>query len=165
MKSKKRIRILIGVFLIVLLALFAFRVIQNSLNRNRLLKAVHLENAAGLRQIDYCSWTDPLKYKDSYEIMAFSVDVQNWKVPEEWTKEPNPIDLSELETSLQIVLDYQGILGLSLGGIECSAWFFTDGRDAGKPFEQREFYLGYVFDNYGKPLIFIYHRHHLYGIE
>ncbi|MBR5109571.1 MAG: hypothetical protein IK099_05190 [Clostridia bacterium] len=165
MRSKKIIRIVIGVFLFVLLAFIGFRFIRNSLNRSRLLKAVHLENTAGLRQIDYCSWTDPLQYKDGFEIMAFSADKQSFRTPEEWIEEPKPLDLSELEASLHIVLDYGGILGLSLGGDVCSAWFFAEGRDAGKPFEQREYYLGYLYDNYGEPLIFIYHGHHLYGIE
>ncbi len=131
-----------------------------------MLKAVRLENAAGLRQIDYTNWSDPLRYKDGYEIMEFSVDEQSWKMPEEWTREADAVDLSDLEESLHITLDYQGILGLSLGGTDnYAAWYFTDGRNTEKPLDQREFYLGYLYNDIGKKLIFIYHGHHLYGLN
>ena len=165
MKKRSFLRVFIPSVLCCILLALAALLTLNALNRHRMLKAVRLENAAGLRQIDYTNWSDPLRYKDGYEIMAFSVDEQSWKMPEEWTREADTTDLSDLEESLHISLDYQGIWGLSLGGVDCSAWYFTDGRNTEKPFDQRDFYLGYLNNNIGKKLIFIYHGHHLHGIE
>ncbi len=165
MKKRSFLRFFIPSLLCcILLALAAFSAL-NAVNRHRMLNAVRLENAAGLRQVDYTNWSDPLRYKDGYEIMAFAVDEQSWKLPEEWTREADITDLSVLEESLHISLDYQGILGLSLGGYECSAWFFADRRDAEKPFDQRDYYLGYLYNSYEDELIFIYHGHHLYGLN
>jgi len=165
MKDKKTIRILIAALFCVLLVFFGVRFIQNMINRNRLLKAVHLENTAGLRQIDYVNWTDLMQYKDGYEIMAFSVDDPQWDIPDEWTIETPALLIDELGKSLDIRLDEKAIIGLSLGGVDCSAWFFVDGREKEKPAGQREYHLGYLYDHYNNPLIFIYRGHHLYGME
>ena len=70
MKKRSFLRVFIPSVLCCILLVLAALLTLNALNRHRMLKAVRLENTAGLRQIDYTNWSDPLRYKDGYEIMG-----------------------------------------------------------------------------------------------
>ena len=100
-----------------------------------------------------------------HKYLNIKVDDPQWEIPDEWTRETPALLIDELGKCLDIRLDEKAIIGLSLGGVDCSAWFFVDGREKEKPAGQREYYLGYLYDHYNNPLIFIYRGHHLYGME
>ena len=163
MKNRKVI-IISGVILFGLIVFGVVSLIQHSARRARLLQAVHLENAAGLKETGYTNWTDWLKYKDGYEIMAFSADKEKWKAPSEWTQEQTPVSLDELQNALKVHLDPQGIDRLNVTAGKCSSWYFLDHRGEETPFKQREYCLAYADETADSLTIVIYRAHDLYGI-
>ncbi len=165
MKNRKAIIFIIGVVLCGLIVLGIVSLIQHNTARGRLLQAVHLDNATGLKETGYINWNDWLKYKTGYEIMAFSCDKTLWKTPEDWTQEQTPLSLENLESKLGIRLDHQGIGKLNVTVCNCTSWFFLDHRDAEVPFDQREYCLAYVDETADSPVVVIYRSHDLYGIE
>ncbi len=159
--NKKLILILIGV---ILCGLIFFSMVRNAA-RTRLLQAVHLESATGLKERGYTNWTDWLKYKDGYEIIVFSVDKEKWQTPAEWTQEQTPVTLDEVESALGVRLDRQGLNKLNAAAGPCFAWFFLDAREDEKPFDQREYYLAYVAETADSLTVVIYRGHSLHGIN
>lgn len=129
-----------------------------------MLTAVGLEEEAGLKQVDYTYWRDPLQYTDGYEIMAFAVDEAVWNPPDSRSREPKVTGVDVIATALDIDLNADGISDLSLGGENCGVWFFEDHR-SDRPFDQQDFYFAYCDENYENDVVlFIYRGHSFYGI-
>ena len=163
MKGKRTRRILLALAC-VLLCLGVSLHFVNSARHDRMLQAVGLDGVPGLRQVDYARWHDPLQYTDGYEIMAFAIDEALWQAPAGWTEEAGGIDVSGLAGRLAAQVNTDAILNLSLGGMNCHAWFFADHRD-GRPFDEQEFYLAWCDATYPDSMVvFIYRGHHLYGL-
>lgn len=156
--KRNRIRRALCILCGLILLYCAASSLQNQANRARLLAAVDLDQTPGLKQIDYAYWYDWLQYTDGYEIMAFSVDETQWKMPATWTACDTAVDIDDIAAQMGISLNTNAIFNLSLGGYDCTAWYFADNR-ADRPTSEQEFYFAYC---YGGDLIFVYRGHHLF---
>ena len=151
--------------------------IHNARAVDRLLHSVGLEDHAELRMAYIDKWTDPLKYKDGYEILILSNgnnemivngrinpnpsnEIMPWSPPNSWTIESSSI--TKLSERLHVTVDLQPFSEASMGGDRCDAWLFIDRRGEGIPFKQREFFLCYYDEQEDK--VYIYRGHDLYGI-
>ena len=181
MKRRRKLIIVLAAIAVILTAVYiGFIVvprIQNARAVDRLLRSVGLEGHAELRLAHIDRWTDPLKYKDGYEILILSNgnneeavngrirskpsnEITPWSPPDSWTIES--ISIAELSERLHVTVDLQPFSEASMGGDRCDAWFFIDRRGEDVPFEQREFFLCYYDEREDK--VYIYHGHDLYGI-
>ena len=160
----KKMKFYLIVLLCIVLSILAVKALQNHTACARMLHAVGLDDGAGLQQVDYAYWRDPLKYVDGYEIMAFAVDEAVWNPPDSWTKATKLTSIDSIATELGIDLNMKAILNLSLGGENCGVWFFADHR-ADRPFDQQDFYFAYCDETYrNNVVLFVYRGHSLYGI-
>ena len=161
--KRQRIKRLLCVLLVLAVALLAANGVGNRMKRDRMLRSVGLDRITDIKQIDYACWNDALKYTDGYEIMVFTVEPSQWHVPTDWTVEETLVDIDKPAAEVDISLNTDAILDLSLGGMNCSSWYFVDNRAEGS-FDQQDFYFAYCDDTYDNNIvIFIYRGHHLYG--
>ena len=166
---KRRRAIVLAVVIAVVAAFGIWRWIDQMNERQvaeRMLAAVDLEGHSELHASGYDSWTDPLKYKDGFELMLFAPgreQQQDWMPPASWTRES--LSVADLAERLQLHINSEDVWKVgysSMGGDHCDAWFFSDNRDPELPFEAQEYYLGYWDESRG--MIYVYHGHHLWGI-
>ena len=151
-------------FLIVVLVAALLVTLSVGINRyircRSLLQAVGLENGSGFKCKKYESFTDFLQYVDGFEIAVFTLPADGWNVPKDWTAEP----ASMKEIPVPVELNQNVLSSMGMGDLECSAWFFRDGRE-GVPFEKKQ---EYTFACYGiqkdTEVVLVYRGHHLYGI-
>ena len=181
MKHRRKLIIVLAAVTVMLAAAYigfiVFPRVQNARAVDRLLRSVALEDHTELRMAYIDKWTDPLKYKDGYEILILSNgnnevtvngrinpkpsnEITPWSPPDSWTIESISID--ELSERLHVTVDLQPFSEASMGGDRCDAWFFIDRRSEDVPFEQREFFLCYYDELEDK--VYIYRGHDLYGI-
>ena len=142
------------------------------------MHSVGLEDRAELWVAYIDNWTDPLQYKDGYELLILangnndefvngkvnpkpSSERTPWSPPDSWTIES--VSIAELSERLHVTIDYQPFSEASMGGDQCDAWFFIDRRSEDIPFEKREFFLCYYHER--EDNVYIYRGHDLYGIE
>lgn len=181
MKRRHKLIIALAAIAVMLaVAYIGFRVvprIQNARAADWLLHSVGLKDRTELRMAYIDHWTDPLKYKDGYEILILSngnnAEIVNgriipkpsdkripWLPPDSWTIES--VYITELSERLRVTIDDQPFGEASMGGNRCDSWLFIDKRDQDIPFEQREFFLCYYDEREDK--VYIYRGHDLYGI-
>lgn len=161
---RKRHRVFLCVLLCSAICFSMILYWLNNSNRTRMLRMVDLENASGLKQVDYAYWRDPLKYGHGYEIMTFTVEDVLWSPPGSWSIEAVQDSIDTVANRLGIELNSNAILNLSLGGTDCKSWFFADQR-ANRPFDEQDFYFAYCDETYeNRKVIFVYRGHHLYGL-
>ena len=161
--KRKYTKIILFILLCVLLTFIAVHILLNHAIRNQMLHAAGLEGVSGLKLIDYAYWHDPLKYVDGYEIMAFSADSSKWSPPADWIREGAIVGIDKPAIKLGIDLNTNAIADLSLGGMNCSSWYFSDNR-ADQPFNKQDFYFAYCDDTYSDAImIFVYRGHHLFS--
>lgn len=162
-KAERRKAILL-VLLCIVLCCFATKMVLNHIARSRMLQAVGLDESAGLTQIDYAYWCDPLKYTDGYEIIAFAVNEETWTTPDGWFRNAELTSVDDIADELVISVNTDAILNLSLGGENCGTWYFVDNR-ADRPFDEQDFYFAYCDDTFSNSVVlFIYRGHHLWGL-
>ncbi len=169
-RKKRILWIILAVFTLLLLAggvWFGFCRFREKEAAQRFLPAVGLWDARESCVVMYGhSWTDPLKYKDGYEFIHVDAASDSGMsaldlVPDSWTRED--VSIEELNQRLHILVDTEAVWQDSMGGDACRAWFFVDNRRGDLPFDERDYYLGYLDAN--QDILHIYRGHHLYGLN
>ena len=156
---KKRLSIALCIALIVLLAAVLF--IES--RSNRMLHSVNLTDLE-LKRVDYAYFKDFLQYVDGYEIAAYAVSDTQWQSPEGWIVLDSAQSVDDLAARLGININMDALLNLSLGGTDCSSYYFVDNTTAPN-FDKQDFYFAFCDDTYpNNTVIFIYRGHHLHGI-
>ncbi|MBQ7455273.1 MAG: hypothetical protein IJS53_02415 [Clostridia bacterium] len=147
--------ILLAVIAVAYLSFVVYPRVRKNGARYRMLAAVQIENRRGIN-LSYRSshgFRDLLSQpREDYEILQVwadsnaSFDTRDI-IPDSWeTEEIKTADLCE---RLNIWVDIQAVWLDSMGGDECSAWYYAEGGE-------EDFYLGW-YEAGGQDIIHIYH--------